>query len=238
VRVNPRENPQLMYYAAGVLAQLLPNQQRTLRTVKLTVVQPNAPGTEPIRSWEIDAIDLLMWVDDVLVPGVHACKQDDAPLVPGSWCRFCPALPVCPRLRQDAVAMAKRDFDDALMPDDPAELAYNLDVAERAVLWATALQAHALDQLKHQVRIPGWEMVPTRPTRRWKLDEPSVAGALDQRGLSDDVIFETRLRSPAQIEKLARRVALDDLIESVSSGVKLNRVKSDPREDFANANGE
>ena len=98
VFVTVKDNPQLLYYAAGVLRQLPKHQLRRLRRIKLTVVQPNAPGSDPVRSWQITPVDLLMWVDEVLVPGVEACAQDDPPLVPGPWCRFCPAIHVCPKL--------------------------------------------------------------------------------------------------------------------------------------------
>jgi hypothetical protein len=250
VKVNPRENPQLLYYAAGVLAQLPDNQQRSLRTIKLTVVQPNAPGGTPIRSWEIAVIDLLMWVDDVLIPGVEVCAQDDPPLVPGPWCRFCPALHVCPRLQQDAVAMAKREFADHVLPDNPDDLAKQLDIAERASAWINAVHDYAVEQLKAQVRIPGWELVPTRPTRKWQRDEAEVAAALRGLGVGDAVIWETRLRSPARVEKLlsnsehGRQVwsyveTHPPLMKSVSSGVKLARANTpDAREDFSNVDGE
>jgi hypothetical protein len=233
VFVTVKDNPQLLYYAAGVLRQLPKHQLRRLRRIKLTVVQPNAPGSEPVRSWQITPVDLLMWVDEVLVPGVEACAQDDPPLVPGSWCRFCPAIHVCPKLQQDANEMAKRDFADHILPDDPAELARNLDIAERAQMWINALQSYALEQLQRQVRVPGWELVPTRPTRKWVDDEKTIAGTLQLFDVPDDVIWETRLRSPAQIEKAMGRGARfrelwngqlsDTLVESKSSGVKLAR---------------
>jgi hypothetical protein len=229
VFVTVKDNPQLLYYAAGVLRELPANQLRRLTTIKLTVVQPNAPGSEPVRSHEITPVDLLMWVDDVLVPGVHACAQDNPRLVPGSWCRFCPAIHVCPKLQQDANEMAKRDFADHILPDDPDELARNLDTAERAQLWINALQAYALEQLQRQVRVPGWELVPTRPTRRWIDDETVTASALKTLNVPDDVIWETRLRSPPQIEKALGRGASGltaTLIESKSSGVKLARTRN------------
>ena len=248
VMVTPRENPQLLYYAAGVLRQLPRNQLRAIRRVKLTVVQPHAPGTEPVRSWETSVLDLLMWVDEVLVPGVETCIRDDPPLVPGPWCRFCPAIHACPRLIKDAVDMAKREFDDVVIPNDPNDLAHALDIAERALTWANALQEHALEQLKRQVRIPGWGLVPTRPLRKWVDDETTTANTLARVGVGDEVIWETRLRSPAQVEKALMKSkqgreiwdsAGDILVHAVSSGVKLARTdRADAREDFANADGE
>jgi hypothetical protein len=243
VFVMVQDNPQLLYYAAGVLRQLPKHQLRRLKRIKLTVVQPNAPGSEPVRSWQITPVDLLMWIDEVLVPGVEACAQDNPPLVPGPWCRFCPAIHACPRLMQDANEMAKRDFADHVLPADPADLARNLDTAERAQMWINALQAFALEQLQRQVRIPGWELVPTRPTRKWVKDDIVIMNVLQTMNVPDHVIRETRLRSPAQMEKLLTRTAQDrglwqDIaegwVESKSSGVKLARTKNpDAAEDFS-----
>ena len=227
VVVSPVENPQLLYYAAGVLREV--PWADPIKLLRLTIVQPHAQGVAPIRSWEITPLDLLMWVDDVLVPGVHACAQPDAPLNPGPWCRFCPVAGHCPRLHQDAVAMAKRDFDDSDMPQKPADLARLLDQAERAQLWIDRVREYAVEQLQAQVLIPGWGLVPTRATRKWNDADVSIAGMLSLSGIDDDAIWEKRLRSPAQMEKVVVRVLdrhswndiADKLVETKSSGVKL-----------------
>jgi hypothetical protein len=218
-------------------------------------VQPHGQGIAPIRSWEIDVVDLLMWVDEVLVPGVEACAQPDAPLVPGSWCRFCPVSHACPKLMADALEMAKHEFDDDLNFDpetlhgprgghpapEPDELAKALDTAERAELWIARIREFAIDQLEHQVRIPGWGLVPTKPTRKWLDTETAIAGRLNALGASQDEIWETRLRSPAQMEKTLHRTRKGrsiwdqtvGMIEARSSGVKLGRDNTtDAREDF------
>ena len=67
----------MLFYAAGVLAEIPPAQRKQVKNIKLTIVQPHAQGREPINSWSIGVLDLLMWVDGVLVPGVMACTQDD-----------------------------------------------------------------------------------------------------------------------------------------------------------------
>ena len=145
--------------------------------------------------------------------------------------------------------MAKRDFADHVLPTDPVDLSNQLEIGERALMWVAALQAFAMEQIKAQVRIPGWELVPTRPTRRWAGDDTVMVPLLEELGLSHDMIWETRLRSPAQIEKQLssnpaarqhwRDHIAETLVESRSSGVKLARTGTpDPREDFANVDGE
>jgi hypothetical protein len=241
ITVSAVENPQLLFYAAGVLRYLTPDRRDRVRRVKLTIVQPHAQGVSPIRSWEIDVVDLLMWVDDVLVPGVEACAQPDAPLNPGTWCRFCPVSHACPKLMADALEMAKAEFDDYQPPGDADELARALDAAERAELWIARIREFAIDQLEHQVRIPGWGLVPTRPTRKWLAPDTDIAHRLQALGASHDEIWETRVRSPAQIERQLHRTRKGRLIwdqtvgmiEARSSGVKLGRDNhTDAGEDF------
>jgi hypothetical protein len=241
ITVSAVENPQLMFYGAGVLAHLPAAQRDRVKTVKLTIVQPHGQGVAPIRSWEIDVLDLLMWVDEVLVPGVEACAQPDAPLVPGSWCRFCPVSHACPRLMADALEMAKAEFEDVSLPGSTDELAKALDTAERAELWIARIREFAIDQLEHQVRIPGWGLVPTKATRKWLDTDTAIAGRLNALGAAQEEIWETRLRSPAQMEKTLHRTRKGRLIwdqtvgmiEARSSGVKLGRDNTtDAGEDF------
>jgi hypothetical protein len=239
VLVSPKNNPQLLFYAAGAIAQLPQSQKDWPRTIKLTIVQPRAAGVAAIRSWETSLVDVLMWVDDVLVPGVEACAKPDAPFNPGAWCRFCPVAHACPRLQEDAVAMAKREFDD--IPDDPAEIADALNTAERAQLWIDRVREFALDQLQHQVRIPGWGLVPTRPARKWLDTDVEIARTLENAGAEFTEVWEHRVRSPAQMEKTLHktskgrriwdRVAIP-LIEARSTGVKLGRAGPDAVEEF------
>jgi hypothetical protein len=236
VAVSPVGNPQLLFYGAGVMASLPPDWLARVRTVKLTIVQPHS--SRPLRSWELSPIDLLLWVDEVLIPGVRACEPADAPLNPGSWCRFCPVVAHCPRLHQDAVIMAQREFDD-FDPEAKDNVAEALDMAERAQLYIDRLREFALDQLQHQVRIPGWELVPTRPTRKWLRPDNDIAEELDGLGLDGATFWEQRLRSPAQLEKAlghtrsGRKIwhKITPLFEARSTGVKLGRVNN-AAEDF------
>jgi hypothetical protein len=133
--------------------------------------------------------------------------------------------------------MAQRDFDE--IPDDPAGISGALDTAERAQLWIDRVREFALDQLQHQVRIPGWELVPTRPTRKWLKPDNDIAEELDELGLDGGTFWEQRLRSPAQLEKAlghtrsGRKIwhQIVPLFEARSTGVKLGRVNN-AAEDF------
>jgi hypothetical protein len=141
----------------------------------------------------------------------------------------------------DALEMAKAEFDDYQPPGDADELARALDAAERAELWITRIREFAIDRLEHQVRIPGWGLVPTRPTRKWLAPDTDIAHRLQALGASHDEIWETRVRSPAQIERQLHRTRKGrqiwdqtvGMIEARSSGLKLGRDNTtDAGEDF------
>lgn len=236
VFVSPIENPQLMFYAAGVLPNL---PVGAVQRIKATIVQPHAPG-EKIRSWIIDPVDLAMWVDDVLVPGVAAAADASAPLVPGSWCRFCPVSQACPALHAAAVDLAQKQFDDVAAPSDPDDLASLLDTAEKAELWIARLREFCKAALERGTLIPGWGLIPTRPTRKWLLDDSSIAARLVALGLDPTTIFDNRLRSPAQIDTILHKsragtkiwTDVAPMIESRSSGSKVGRTGPPAKDEF------
>ena len=141
--------------------------------------------------------------------------------------------------------MAKVEFDD--IPADAGELAKMLDTAERAELWINRVREFAIDRLEHQERIPGWGLVPTRPTRKWLAPDTDIAEKLAKLGAGHDEIWETRMRSPAQIERQLHRTKKGrqiwdqaaTMVEARSSGVKLGRDDTnDPKEDFTDVEGD
>src|SRR3546814_13998244 len=68
-------------------------------------------------------MELLDWAVE-LVDAAKRTARPDAPLNPGEWCKFCPADPTCPALRQKALDVAKAEFaeDGALVLPDVSTL--------------------------------------------------------------------------------------------------------------------
>ena len=222
VLVDVSDNMQLMFYGAGVLAELI-GKGIWPANVRLTVVQPNARSPEKIRSQDLTALDVEMWVDEVLIPAVRACEDPGAPYAMGSWCRFCPVAHACPALLSAAQAAARTQFDDA---PEAQVIATRLDMAEKVILWAEAMKGYGLERIKAGVAVPGWAEVPTRPTRKW-TDTSAVESLL-----AGFDVHERKLKSPAQVEKLLRKSSdtwglVSPYVESKSSGTKLARVTSD-----------
>lgn len=235
VAVSPEWNPQLLCYAAGA-AILAPERPYSFT---LTIVQPLA-GDYPVRSWQISPGDLQLWINDVLVPGVEACGDPDASLNPGEWCRFCPCVAFCPALQNKAQEAARQEFTDTVPDAGIDNMPGLLEIADQAELWIARIREMAVHWLENGERILGWELVPTRPTRKWLLDEKALENELKQLGLAHVEIWEERIRSPAQLEKLLRRLRTgraiwaeaQNLAEKRSSGVKLGRVGRAGPEEF------
>lgn len=235
-------NPQLMYYALGVLLEIVEGKGVQPLWIDIYVCQPRADHRDgPIRKTSVTALDLLAWGHDVLRPAAEACFSDTPKYVVGDGCRWCPARGKCPALRQVAQETARVEFD--AIPPQPtelsdAELGAILDKAEIISSFVSGVRAEASGRLDRGGNVPGWKLVQKRGTRKW-IDVSIVSGILADRGYSKDKYVETKLRSPAQIEKLLKKEKevfgeLTDQISKDSSGTTLVR-ELDPR--LAAANG-
>lgn len=121
VAVEPENNTQALHYALGVYHST--GRPSTLKEVQVTISQPRAHHSRgPIRSWNIDASELVEWESEDLIPAAKACDEPNAPLVPSDeGCRFCPAAPHCTALYNKTQEVAMVDFaadtELAVFPD-------------------------------------------------------------------------------------------------------------------------
>jgi hypothetical protein len=221
VYVKVEDNPQALAYAAGALL-ICPGE---VAEVEITIVQPNAAGNA-IRTHKLSVLDLLMWVHEILMPGIARAQVQQDVFVEGSYCRFCPGIVFCPLMVKAAEQEAMTQFNDT--PATPQDMADRLVIADRAELWIKATRELAKDQIEHQgIEIPGWGLVPTRPVRSWD-DTNQVITDLKKLGVGSDDILDHRVFSPAQLEKrigpeLFRHVASH--VQRLSSGTKLERTQ-------------
>jgi Protein of unknown function (DUF2800) len=106
VPVEIERNPQTRYYAlAGLLAAGC-----GIDTIEIVIVQPRLTHPAgPVRREILLALELTLWGRELLA-AAHRALAPEAPLAPGSWCRFCPAQGACPALRERTLASAQNDF--------------------------------------------------------------------------------------------------------------------------------
>jgi hypothetical protein len=192
--IDPKDNPQLMYYGLGAVLDLnLPD----IETVELGICQPRC-GDGQYRCVEVSITDLMDFRVDLAMYAL-ATEVPDAQLTPGEHCRFCPASGVCPALQQRATDVAKLEF--APPTYDPGQLAQALAMRETLKAFIKGVDEFAYAELSAGREIPGWKLVEKRATRKWK-DGESPATMLKAAGYSDGAIYQPKqVLSPAQLEK-------------------------------------
>lgn len=221
-RVEVQGNPQLRYYALGALLSLPADYP--VREIDVGVVQPRIGN---IASERITIEELLDFASDLLA-AAHATQRHDAPTVPGDWCQWCRAKAICPALRNQALTIAQDEFSasppapESLTPQQIAEVLEKADVVEA---WIKAVRGHAMREAEQGRPPPGYKLVQKRGTRKWTMDDDTVAERLAlESGIDFAEFFERSVLSPAQAEKLlkARKVKIpEELVKSVSSGYTL-----------------
>lgn len=218
VPVEVEENSQLMYYGLGAMHAL----GEPVVEIELVIVQPRCHHPQgPIRSWKTTPARLIDFVAD-LIDDAKATEDPNAPLNPGDHCRWCPAKHSCPALKTKSMALAKQQFS-ALESYDPGKLSDTLAMLSTMETWIKGVREFAYREAEKGRPPPGWKLVDKRATRKWRenVNQDELARNL---GLKMPEVFETKLKSPAQVEKLLSKPAkavFDQFVFSESSGKTL-----------------
>lgn len=223
VPVEAEGNKQLLTYAIGVVQRY---HNRGVDEVELVIVQPRAPHPlGSVRRWTTDIVGLYEHVLALQTAAAEAARPD-APFVTGDHCKFCKAAGICSALRKRVWEIIMKNPETTPYREWPAEVA---DI-ELVKGWARRREEFAHSEALRGRMPPGAKLVNKRPTRAW--DNPDTAvDALRLAGLSDDDLYETSLRSPAQVEKALpakERGIIGALASKRSSGTVLAPM-SDPR---------
>jgi hypothetical protein len=229
IAVDVEDNLQLMYYGLGALLSTgLPCE-----TVDLVIVQPRCEHEDgKVRRWSFKSSQMLDFAADLAFDAAAVFKPD-APLNPGKHCRFCPAAPAkCPAIRDKANALAKLSFK-ADLPYDPGQLDQALRFLPAMEGWIKRVREFAYAEAVAGRTPPGWKLVEKRASRKWAASEEEITAYMADATKLDAREFyeEPKLKSPAQMEKLASKqinMGLRKMIVAVSSGHNLVP-ESDPR---------
>ena len=92
--VDVNFNEQLMTYSLGALARF--GNENTV--IEMTIIQPSKKSFHkdgPIRSFDIQAVDLVDWGFNILKPACEEAMGEDPTYNAGDWCRFCAYKPDC-----------------------------------------------------------------------------------------------------------------------------------------------
>lgn len=192
------ENLQLACYAAGVRNDFdVPDVQVCIIQPALAVcqVQSITPDTER----------------RAIAAAAKALNQDAKPTPSSEACKYCKASGQCPAqtatalVAKDNLEVEKIDSKDsvALMPMDriAVVLAAWEDSNAESIICAMKERLH--EAYMGGYRHPAWALGKGRPSRTWSEGAPAAMEALASvTGKQRADVWETNLKSPAQLEKL------------------------------------
>jgi len=219
VVVEAEHNSQTMFYGLGAIRKVAGERgAEVVEKVRLEIAQPRARHVDgPIRAYEMTGRELVEW-GGILRSAAERTKDPKAPLVAGDWCKWCPAAAKCPALRQSVVERTKLDFEllapaeeemgqrlSLMLPDprDLKQLAIAKTFGPLLDLWNREVDGMVQRALERGEDVPGFKLVRKRSNRAWK-DEAEVEKVLrNKKGVRVSDIFVEKLRSPAQLEKIA-----------------------------------
>lgn len=208
--VEVKGNLQLKLY--GLMAGKNPlGYKYQTKLVDFTIVQPRAyhPGGA-IRHWPaVPYKDILKWGKTTLKRAAIATEDSKACLKCGDWCRFCRANCICPEKKQGIMEVTQAEFASdqkkvVILPDVEA---LTLEQAEQVYLlsqsintWTKSVASYLRNRLEKGEKSDFVKLVRGRSNRKW-FDEKKVKEAAKLLGV--DVYNAPKLKSPAQVEKLA-----------------------------------
>lgn len=197
--VDPEENPQLKYYAFGVIESL--ERERSYQIdanmpVKLTIAQPRAfHQSGAVRSWDTTAGEIREWVHSELVPAMAAAEMDGT-LDAGDWCRFCPAKLACPLLTGLFRSAALASQHKVTLTNEMMGL--SAPYVDAVKHYIKAFTDEGLRRVMEGQVIPHTKLVKQKANRVWT--EEGRAMAVAQFG--DAAMTTPELKSPAAVEEL------------------------------------
>lgn len=196
--VDATENPQLQYYALGILLELQaenPEWYDKIDAITVTIVQPRAfHEVGPIRGFTISRDTLIGWAYGTLQPAMEQASEDTEHLSAGEHCRFCPAILDCPLVKAmfDELATDKEVAD---MTND--EIGEALEKAPVVKMYVNRLSDEAFRRMNILGEtVPGQKLVAKRSDRVWKEDAEDALVKV-----FGDEVYERKLKSPASVEK-------------------------------------
>lgn len=245
VIVNPEWNYQLMFY--GTAAWLTPEMadfMAGVETVAFGIIQPTPRSDETFKLWDLPyyttAAEEFEAFENRVLFALHVADNIEKGHIPveqhlntGDHCTFCKAEAICPK----KTGAAQRAL--ALDPKDRQQLADALPLADELESWIRAVRKMAHEQMENGFKVPGYKLVNKRATRKWIDADETLTKVRNMRKIKLEDATTTTLASPAQLEKLCKKLKVDfsqfeDHIVNKSTGTTI-ATADDPRAEAADS---
>ncbi len=185
--VSSRDNKQLLSYLA------LANEKFPGRNTFLgSIVQPRVFGSPECVSYSKDQV--ISHELDVLF------ARNDKTLKAGEHCQWCPLKKDCKELQVHSLEVIKSALQDDEW--DGEECQEIMGMAKVFSTLAKDAKARLTKLLKDGRIVEGWRLAMSLGNRTWK-DEDDVLTQLQEKETPESAYLETKLKSPAQLEKFS-----------------------------------
>ena len=198
VMVSAADNSQESLYGLGAWNEY--NFAYDIETVRLHIFQPRMDN---ISVCEMRVEDLLAW-GEYVKPIAKQAAAGKGKYAAGEWCRFCPHAGRCRALNAactEVVSAHGGGLGMKLPVLAPFEIAEVLRQEPMISLWLRRVKEQALRTLMDGGEIPGYKVVEGREGNRKWTDEAVVLKTLTDAGLTAEEVTETKLLSPAAMDK-------------------------------------
>lgn len=208
VEVTAKDNPQMMLYALGAIEAF--GFMCEIKTVEMHVFQPRINNI----SWhEMSADDLREWGKTVVKPVARKAIRGAGTYAAGEHCRFCPHAGRCRTLTKTCTDLVGEGPTAAKVPVmAPWEVAEVLKMEPLITLWLKRVKAQALETMMNGGDVPGYKIVAGKEGNRKWSDELKVLGALEAAGYGREDVTETKLLSPAGMDKAIGKKKVAELL--------------------------
>ena len=210
VAVDAVNNPQLRLYALGALNDF--GIAYDVTKVETHIFQPRINNVD---SETMTADELLKWGDSIK-PIAEKAAKGKGTYKAGTHCKFCPHAGKCRALTALCTEKVNAYGVSAKVPTlAPHEVAEVLELEPVINLWLKNVKAQAMQTLMDGGEVPGFKVVEGKlGNRKWK-DEIEVLNALICSGYEKEDVTETKLLSPAGMDKAIGKKKVAELLEAL-----------------------
>lgn len=207
VPVSAEDNPQEKLYGLGALNEY--GYAYDIEKVRLHIFQPRINN---VSVYELTAEELLAWGDKIK-PIARDAARGTGNYKAGSHCKFCPHAGRCRELTKVCTDYVTTHGMSVQVPKlAPHEVAEVLAMEPLVSMWIKRVKDQALTDMLNGEQVPGYKVVEGKLGNRKWTDELAVAEKLRDAGYQLGDITETKLLSPAAMDKSIGKKKVEELL--------------------------
>ena len=216
VPVDVIENKQVLTYFTIIASHFPPE---LIDIYRATIVQPRAFAGDSIQTWECGHERVAE--HEAQIKEVMSQEHLSA----GEHCRWCPVAQRCPKLQEHTLQVAQTEFEE--VKDDRDKLVEFYKLIPAIKIFLSKIEEAMMETFRDgSGGVPGYKVIETLTNRQWKFgDEAAIVRQLRKVNLGKKDIYESKLKSPPQVEKLLSgkeaKEFLATLVTRRPSGYKL-----------------